>query len=83
MAAVYVLLSIKTGKKYIGSTTKDPKERLCEHNSGQVPWTSKHRPLKLIYTENFDNVDMAQKRERFFKTGKGRTVLESLLREKQ
>src|SRR5258708_9330729 len=81
MASVYVLRSLKAGKKYVGSTSLDPLERLRDHNSGRVPWTSHHKPLKLIYTENFETIGLAQKRERFFKTGKGRAVLNSLLKE--
>ena len=79
MVCVYVLLSLKTGKKYVGSTTWDPAARLSEHNAGKVPWTRNHRPLKLLYTEDLESVDLARRRERFFKTGKGREVLKSLL----
>lgn len=34
MYYVYVLKSLKNNKKYIGSTSKSPKERLKEHNNG-------------------------------------------------
>ena len=80
MVSVYVLRSLKTGKKYVGSTAWSPTERLAEHNAGKVPWTRSHRPLELVYTEKFENGLLAQKREKFFKTGKGRVVLESLSR---
>ena len=79
MASVYVLRSLKTGKKYVGSTSWHPTERLVEHNAGKVPWTRTHRPLEIIYTEDFISIELARKREQFFKTGKGRFVLESLL----
>ena len=82
MASVYVLRSLKTGKKYVGSTSWTPTERLAEHNGGKVPWTKAHRPLELVYTENMESIMLAQKRERFFKTGKGREVLKSLLSDK-
>jgi predicted GIY-YIG superfamily endonuclease len=79
MSSVYVLRSVKTGKRYVGSTSLSPLERLSEHNAGKVPWTRKHRPLKLIYTEVLGSVALARKRELFFKTGKGRHILDSLL----
>jgi putative endonuclease len=82
MASVYILRSLKTGKKYVGSTSWDPIDRLSEHNAGKVPWTRAHRPLELIYTEVLKSVVLAEKRERFFKTGKGRLVLKSLLESK-
>ena len=82
MANVYVLRSLKTGKKYVGCTSLDPAERLLEHNAGKVPWTRGHKPLELLYSERFESSELARKRERFLKTGKGRTVLESLLRDR-
>ena len=83
MGNVYVLRSLKTGKKYVGSTSWSPEERLLQHNAGKVPWTRAHKPLELIYSENLQSDELAQKRERFFKTGKGRLVLDSLLRGKK
>ncbi|MCL4359884.1 GIY-YIG nuclease family protein [Patescibacteria group bacterium] len=47
MNCVYVLRSLKDGKKYIGSTIHVVK-RLQQHNKGQVPSTKFRRPLKLI-----------------------------------
>ena len=79
MHYVYVLRSEKTEKKYVGSTQLSPEIRTAEHNGGKVPWTRSHRPLKLIYFEQFKSKDIALKREHFFKTGKGRAVLASLL----
>jgi putative endonuclease len=83
MTSVYVLRSLKTSKKYVGSTTWRPVDRLAEHNAGRVPWTRNHRPFELLYSEEFSDDSVAIKRERFFKTGKGRLVLESLLNEKE
>jgi hypothetical protein len=37
----------------------------------------------VSYAEHFETVSLAQKRERFFKTGKGRSVLKSLLNDMQ
>jgi len=76
MAHVYVLHSLKNGKRYIGSTTKDPEHRLKEHNQGNTTWTGKNKPFKLVYSEAFDSLAEAHKRERYFKSGSGREWLQ-------
>jgi len=51
MFYVYVLISLKDGKFYIGYTG-DLKRRLKEHNSGKNISTKSRLPLKLIYYES-------------------------------
>ena len=80
MPHVYVLRSLTTGKRYVGSTDQTTKERLSEHHRGMAEWTKRHRPFELIYSEEFADMDLARKREKFFKTGKGRSVLDSILK---
>ncbi|MDD5258989.1 MAG: GIY-YIG nuclease family protein [bacterium] len=71
---VYILKSLKDGKRYIGSTsTLDI--RIFEHINGGVKATKNRRPLQLIYTEEFPTKSEAQGRERYFKTGAGRAFL--------
>ncbi|MDA8611294.1 GIY-YIG nuclease family protein [Candidatus Pacebacteria bacterium] len=53
MFYVYILLSEKDNKTYVGYTN-NLRNRLRRHNSGQVKSTSARRPLKFIYTESFD-----------------------------
>jgi putative endonuclease len=74
MYFVYVLKSQKDSKRYIGFTD-NLERRLYEHNSGLVKSTKNRRPLELIYYEKFDSKTEAMKREKFFKTGYGRTFL--------
>ena len=50
MYYVYVLLSKKDSKFYIG-LTKDLKARFESHKNGCVKSTKERRPLKLIYYE--------------------------------
>ena len=50
MSYVYVLLSLKDGKRYTG-ITDDVERRLEEHNSGQVKSTKHRTPFKIIYYE--------------------------------
>jgi len=79
MSYVYVLESIKSEKRYVGSTRLRPEERLKKHNSGSCRWTKGHRPLKLVYFEQFSTYQEAVKREKFLKSGVGRKELEDLL----
>lgn len=60
---VYFLQSSRDSKFYIGCTSKFPKERLKEHNSGMVRSTKYRRPFILVYYETFDNRHDASKRE--------------------
>ena len=80
MYYVYVLLSLKDNKFYIGFTN-DLRRRLREHNSGRNSSTKPRLPLKLIYYEaHLSKVD-ATRREKYFKTAKGKSSLKQVLRE--
>jgi len=79
MFFVYVLLSLKDKKRYIGFTA-DLERRLNEHFSGNNESTKNRRPLKLIYNESFLTKSDAMKREKFFKSGKGREFLNSVVK---
>ena len=76
---VYVIESIKNGKRYTGFTSKTPEERLKEHNQGTTNWTSKNRPFKLIYSEKFNSKNIARKREQYLKSSKGREFINKLI----
>ena len=71
MYYTYILQSKKDGSYYIGFTQKLQK-RIKQHNSGKSKFTSKHLPYKLVYYELFENKSEAIKREKYFKTKKGR-----------
>lgn len=71
---VYILLSEKDKKTYVGSTN-NLKQRIEEHQRGLVISTKKRLPLKLIYSESFSTIEEARKKERFFKTAWGRRKL--------
>ena len=75
---VYVLKSSKNNRYYTGST-KDLRKRLKEHNSGKSAYTRLTRPFELIYYEKYPTRKEAVKREREFKTGKGREELKQIL----
>jgi putative endonuclease len=51
---------------YVGKTT-NLERRLYEHNSGFTPYTKNRKPVKLVYSERFDNLNDAIKREKEIK----------------
>ena len=75
---VYVLLSLRNGKRYVGMMSKLPEVRLREHNSGSNRWTRANRPFKLVLAEAFETRAAVAQRERFLKSGAGRKIRDSL-----
>ena len=75
---VYVIKSIKSGKTYVGQT-QDLEKRLWAHNEGLSPYTRGRGPWELVYFEEFDTRSEAMKREKYFKTGQGRTFIKDIL----
>ena len=79
MYYVYVLKSKKDENLYTGYS-HDPWERLEYHNGGKVEATKYRVPFELIYLEGFINQQDATSREKFFKSGWGRTHLDKILK---
>lgn len=77
--AVYVLQNLQC-KRYVGHTD-NLERRIFEHNNGQTGFTTNiGGPWKLVYKEeNLKTRSEAMKREKFFKTGKGREALKIIL----
>jgi len=76
MFYVYVIRSSKTGRRYVGSC-EDIDERLRRHNAGHSLATRHGVPWRLTYRETFAARNEALARERYFKTGKGRSELDA------
>jgi putative endonuclease len=76
---IYVLESLKDGKRYIGYTN-DLKKRFEEHNSGKNFSTKPRIPFKLIYYEACLEKEDAKRREKFFKQTKGRESITKRLK---
>jgi putative endonuclease len=74
MYYVYVLISLKDCKLYVGYTS-DINRRLREHFDGKAISTKNRRPLKLIYYEFYIEEIEAKRRELYLKGGNGRTQL--------
>lgn len=77
MYKVYVLISVTTGKKYVGQTANIEK-RLAAHNTGASRYTKNRGPWLLIYSELYNTRSESMKREKYLKTGKGRDFIDSL-----
>ena len=76
--STYVLRSESRSQLYVGSTS-DLAKRLKEHNDNQAPATKNRGPWKLVYSEDLPDRSSAMRRERYFKTGKGREELKRLI----
>jgi len=79
MPYTYILFSAKLNKYYIGACT-DLQKRLHEHNTGHSKFTSTGIPWEIKYSESFETLQEAKKRELFIKRMKSRKYIESLLR---
>lgn len=74
MVTVYVLQSEVDQGFYVGMT-KDLERRLSQHNAGRVPSTRQRTPLSLLFTETFATYAEARQREKYLKTGIGRSYI--------
>jgi putative endonuclease len=77
MFYVYVLRSLRTGRRYVGSC-EDRQERLRRHNAGESKATRHGTPWMLIHSEPCASRTEAVRRERYFKTGRRRDELDRL-----
>ena len=80
MHYVYILKSLKDLKLYTGRSD-DLKRRFDEHSKGKVQATKNRRPLKLIFYEAYSDKKDAIRREKYFKTTKGKITLRIMLTE--
>lgn len=81
MFCIYVLKSLRNGKRYVGSSSKLAHERTAEHNSGTNSFTRQNRPWILIHQESFATKSETLRREKFLKSGQGRKWLDENIRE--
>jgi putative endonuclease len=79
MYTVYVLESIRDGKRYIGYT-ENLRKRLADHRKGKVFSTKSRLPLTLIYFESCTNKEDAMRREAYLKTTGGNRFLAKRLK---
>ena len=77
MFHVYVLRSEKTGRRYVGSC-EDLETRVKRHNLGHSKATRHAVPWTLVHSETFSNRADAERKERYYKSGRGRDELDHL-----
>lgn len=77
MPHIYIIKSIE-GYIYVGST-RDLKKRLYQHKNKLAGWTKRENGWELIYKEEYVLYAEARKRERWFKTGKGRDFIKQYI----
>lgn len=77
---VYILQSIYHDYIYVGFTD-DLRRRFHEHNSGKNLSTKAYTPYHLIFYEAYPNTQDAKRREKYFKTTKGKVTLKQMLKE--
>jgi len=76
----YIYILQLSNKQLYCGITLDLKRRLAEHKKGKSPFTKNRLPLKLIFYEAFNNKLDAEKRERYFKSSKGKYTLRAMLK---
>jgi len=79
MYTLYVLQSLKDNRTYVRSTDNFER-RLKEHQSGRVISTKHRRPFKVLFTEEFETLQEARKRELYYKSGAGRRKLKEFFK---
>ncbi len=79
MYFTYVIKSKKDNNWYTGYT-KDLRNRIKEHNEGNVFSTKTRRPFELIYYEACLNEKDAIAREKYLKSGMGKRYLKNRLK---
>ncbi|HHD92428.1 MAG TPA: GIY-YIG nuclease family protein [Candidatus Portnoybacteria bacterium] len=78
MFYVYVLLSLKDKKFYIGMSA-DLKRRIAEHKRGKVKSTKNRLPMKLVCYEAYLTKKEAERREKYLKSSDGKKDLRKRL----
>ena len=75
----YILYSKKYDEFYAGYTA-DMKKRYKQHKDGEVKST-KNRDVTLIHYEAYISEKDARRREKYFKTTKGKRTLQLMLKD--
>jgi putative endonuclease len=79
MPFTYILFSSQLDKFYIGSTSSGIESRLQKHLTDHSGFTSTAKDWVLVYSEEFEKIEDAAKRERQIKKWKSRKMIEQLV----
>ena len=74
---VYVLYNISSGRFYVGFTL-DLERRLIEHKNSKL--SHRNKDFNPVLIEIYYNEQDALKREKYFKSSKGKSTLRAMLR---
>ncbi|MCH7402489.1 GIY-YIG nuclease family protein [Belliella kenyensis] len=74
----YVLKSRDYDYFYKGHC-KDLQKRLAQHNAGMTKSIKPFIPFDIVYFEEFKTLEEAIKREKYFKSSRGRKFLNKIL----
>ena len=75
---IYILYSPSRDRYYVGRTS-NLDGRLIRHNTARTGFTSTGQPWQIVYSEEFDTLQEACRRERQLKGWKNRNRLERLI----
>ena len=75
---IYIIFSEKWNQFYVGCSV-DEVSRLEEHNAGKNKSTRGGAPWEIKFTETFETMTLARKRESEIKRKKSRKYLEWLI----
>ncbi|MGJ3259044.1 MAG: GIY-YIG nuclease family protein [Rhodospirillales bacterium] len=79
MNAFVYMLRCADGRYYVGSTRASLEQRIAEHNAGTYGgFTSRRRPVELVYHQEFEHITDAIAAERQLK-GWNRAKKEALI----
>ena len=79
MGAFVYIIRCRDGRYYVGSTRGELEKRISEHNAGTFGgYTSKRRPVVLVYSQYFEQITDAIEAERQVK-GWSRAKKEALV----
>ncbi len=79
VSCVYILRSTRFARTYVGQS-RQPDERLRQHNAGKSRSTRAFVPWQRIYLEVCADHDEAERREQWFKPRHGRKKIVEILR---
>lgn len=78
MSYVYILQSLKNNRYYIGSTNNLDR-RLSEHLTGKSKYTKSILPIKLVFKQEFLNLNTARGVEFWLKKQKSRELISKII----
>ncbi|MFA5060515.1 MAG: GIY-YIG nuclease family protein [Candidatus Omnitrophota bacterium] len=81
MAYIYILVSQSSGKYYIGCTAGDIESRVRKHQRGEVSFTKRNLPVKLVLAQKCSNMLIARAVEKKIKSLKRKDYISRMVLE--